>query len=127
MSKTAVALLTVATAALFGCAGSVRTAEGDRLGLRSDEFAAYAQEVFRLQNVVLDALSFELDERPDETFLLLAEERVLEACAGLNEVAVRRRDREAVRALRGLRVARWVPECESAASQAADLLGLSER
>jgi hypothetical protein len=124
MSKTSVALL--ASAALTACAGGVTTAEGDRLGLRSDEFAAYAESVFRRQNVVLDALAFALDERPGDERLLLAEERVLEACAGLNEIAVRRRAGEAVRPLSGLRAARRVPACESAASQAAELLGLSE-
>jgi len=126
MSKASGALLLAAMAALAGCAGSVMTAEGDRLGLRSDEFAAYAESVFRRQNVVLDALSFALDERPGDERLLLAEERVLDACAGLNEIALRRRAGEAVRPLSGLRAARRVPACESAASQAAELLGLSE-
>jgi hypothetical protein len=127
MSKVVAALLLpIVSAGLASCAGTVTTADGDRLALRSQEFAAYAQTVFRLQNAVLDALSFALDEDPGDERLLAAEERVLDACAGLNDFAVRRRDGEAVRPLRGLRTARRVPECDAAAAQASELLGLSQ-
>jgi hypothetical protein len=122
MSNTGALLVLAISAGLTACAGSIRTPEGDRMRLRSEEFAAYAEDVFRQQNEVLDALAFALDEQPDEPRLLRAEDSVLEACAGLNEMAVRRRDAESVRPLRGLRVARRIPECARAAAQASELL-----
>jgi hypothetical protein len=46
--------------------------------------------------------------------LAAAEDALLEACAGLNELATLRRDGENVGARRGARNARSVPGCETA-------------
>jgi len=109
-------------AGLTGCAGAVTTAEGDRVRLRSAAFAAWAEDVFRLQNEALDLLAFALDERSDDAPLLEAEDRVLDACAGLNAVAVRRQRGAGTRPFQDLSAARAVPDCEAAARSAIELL-----
>jgi hypothetical protein len=125
MSKLA-ALLLVSCVGLAGCAPGIRVPDGERMRLRSDEFAAYAEAVFRKQNEALDALAFALDEQPDDLRLLRAEDDVLEACLGLNEIAVRRRDARSTRPLRELRAARRVPDCARAAEAAFAELGAAE-
>ena len=106
-----------------GCAGSLTTPDGERMALRSDAFADYAERVFRLQNEVLDALAFALDARgDDDAALVAAEDRVLLSCAGLNDIAVRRQRGAGIRPVRDARTARGIPACESAAQSAADLL-----
>ncbi len=122
MSKSLTALLLLAAPGLAGCAGSLLTADGERLRLRSEAFAEYAEGVFRLQNEVLDALAFALDERPEDSALVAAEDHVLEACAALNGAALRRQRGDGTRPLRDLGAARSVPECEAAAAMAAEQL-----
>lgn len=122
MSKMWTRLILLAVAGLPGCAGSLTAADGQRMRLQSDEFAQYAERVFRLQNEVLDSLTFALDEHADEMSLSAAEDEVLGACAGLNDMAVRRRSGGGQRPLRDLRAARAVPDCEVAAHAAARLL-----
>lgn len=109
-------------ACLSGCAGSLITGAGEQLRIGSDEFAEYAQDVFRLQNEVLDGLAFALEDAPDNAALIAAEDAVLEACAGLNDIAVRRQRGEGTRLVRDARTARAVPECESAAATGALLV-----
>ena len=109
----------VLAAALSACAGAVRTGDGRELALRSAEFAAYAEGVFRLQNDVLDRLAFMLERAPGDAQALAHEDRVLARCAGINAIAVRRRDERGTRVLADARAARQVPECEAAASAAA--------
>ena len=107
---------------LGACATAVTTGSGTRLALRSAQFATYAEDVFRLQNEVLDALAFVLDDAPDTPAAVLHEDELLTACTGLNEIAVRRRDGGGVRPLRDAATARSVPQCEAAALSAADWL-----
>jgi hypothetical protein len=116
-------ILTPASAGLLGaCMAPVRTSDGERLRLRSDAFAAYAERVFRLQNDVLDALAFAIDAAPEDSSALMHEDAVLAACAGLNEIAVRRRDGGGTRPLQDAATARRLPECETAANGAAQWL-----
>lgn len=114
----------VAAATLGGCAGTLMTTDGQRLRLRSEEFAQWAEDVFRLQNRVLDALAFALDAQPDAPELLQAEERVLDACADMNELARRRQRGAGTRVFEDLGAARSVPACEAAAAAAAQTLEL---
>ncbi|HEY8520203.1 MAG TPA: hypothetical protein VIN61_08990 [Gammaproteobacteria bacterium] len=119
-----VAMLLALAAA--GCA-AVTTVDGERLGVASDEFRDYAERVFREQNRVATDLAFAIEEAEIRGFdapeaLVRAEERLLEACAGLNELAARRRDQRRVGARRGLAAARQAPRCEAAAREAAALL-----
>ena len=116
----------MAAAALsWGCA-AVTTADGDRLPVRSERFAAYVEGVFREQNRVATELAFGLEDASAGSArfdaLAAAEDALLSACAGLNELAAARRDGEDAGGLRGLRAARQAPECERAAAAAAAVL-----
>jgi hypothetical protein len=112
--------------AMFVCSGcaTVATADGQRLSLTSPEFAAYVERVFREQNRVADALAFALEdggaERPG---LMEAEQALLAACTGVNELATSRRDGESLGLRRSAANARSVPECERATDAAEQLLG----
>lgn len=125
------AALAVSLVVLAGCA-AVTTADGSRLPVASDRFAAYAERVFREQNRVATELAFALEDTPgaDSTqFAALesAEEALLTACAGLNEVAAARRDGESPGVRRGLRAARQAPVCERATVEAAAVLERTAR
>ena len=113
--RVAVALLLI----LSGCA-AVPTADGQRLSLRSDEFREYVERVFREQNRVADAVAFAL-EAPGELDpqLAAAEQDLLAACMGVNELATARRDQQRLGMRASLRAARSVPDCERA-TRAAD-------
>jgi hypothetical protein len=97
-----------------GCA-AVSTADGQRLNLGSDEFREYVERVFREQNRVADAVAFAL-EAPgvQDTELAAAEQELLAACAGINELATARRDLQRLGMRTSVRAARSVPDCERA-------------
>ena len=101
-------------AVVAGCA-AVSTVDGERLALTSAEFRAYVERVFREQNRVADAVAFALEDEGSDAALAAAEQRLLAACAGVNELATARRDDSALGLRRSLRAARTVPECERAA------------
>jgi hypothetical protein len=111
-----------ASLALSGCA--VSTAGGERLRLDSAEFRGYVERVFREQNRVADELAFAL-EVPGEPgdALAAAEDALLAACAGVNELATARRDERQLGLRRSLRAARTVPDCERATLAAGRELG----
>ena len=107
---------------LSGCA-AVSTADGDRLSLRSEEFRAYVERVFREQNRVADELAFALEAPGAELGeLAAAEQRLLEACAAVNELATARRDELRLGLRRGLSAARTVPRCEETTRSVAESL-----
>ena len=115
------AALLVAMVALQGCA-AVSTAGGDQLALRSPEFRAYVERVFREQNRVADELAFAIEAAPARAEPAAAEQALLAACAGVNELATARRDGRRLGPKRELAAARSVPECERATQSAATLL-----
>jgi hypothetical protein len=98
-----------------GCA-AVPTADGQRLRLGSPEFRDYVERVFREQNRVADAAAFAL-EAPgsQDAALAAAEQELLAACAGVNELATARRDQRRLGVRKSARAARTVPDCERAA------------
>lgn len=99
---------------LLGCA-AVPTADGERLSLRSAEFREYVERVFREQNRVADAVAFALEAAgAQESELAAAEQELLAACAGVNELATARRDQQRLGMRSSVRAARSVPECERA-------------
>jgi hypothetical protein len=111
--------LALAAAALLSACAAVTTADGTRLALRSDEFRAYVERVFREQNKIASDLAFALDDatggggaEPRE--LAAAEETLLAACTGLNELATSRRDAQHLGLRRSAAAARGAPECERA-------------
>jgi hypothetical protein len=104
---------------------SVTTLDGERLSMTSLEFRTYAEAVFREQNRVGTELAFALEAYDlvpaDALSLESAEERLLAACEGLNEVAVGRREGRDLGRLRQASAARRAPQCERAARDAAGL------
>jgi hypothetical protein len=113
--------LLAATLALQGCA-AVSTAGGEQLSLRSPEFRAYVERVFREQNRVADELAFALEAAPARTEATAAEQALLDACAGVNELATSRRDERQLGLQQRLAAARSAPDCERATQSAAALL-----
>lgn len=113
-------VLVIAVAA--GCA--VVTADSERLRLASSAFPGYVERVFREQNRVADELAFALEGEEGEgpADLVAAEQTLLAACEGLNELATARRDSRDLGIGRSARLARGVPECERAARAAAAAL-----
>jgi hypothetical protein len=122
--------LAAAPALLVACA--VTTADGTRLGLTSDEFRSYIERVFRDQNKVASDLAFALDDAtasggsaPPE--LTAAEDAMLRACAGVNELATSRRDQEDLGVRRSASAARSAPDCERATRAAETALSRHAR
>lgn len=114
--------LLAAALILSGCA-AVSTADGQRLPLTSAEFRAYVERVFREQNRLTDELAFALEDAvAPATDLAAAEQALLEACAGVNELATARRDDRRLGMRRSTAAARSVPGCEQASRVAADTL-----
>jgi hypothetical protein len=118
MTSTRVLSATLAAAlALTACA--ITTVDGERLRPGEPEFADYVESVFRLQNEAATELAFALESAEFESALYLrlesAEETLLAACDGLNELASRRQRGEEDRNLGALREARNAPDCERAA------------
>jgi len=113
------AALLIAVLALAACA-TVTTDDGTRLSLASAEFRAYVERVFREQNRVADELAFALESGgAGATELEEAEQGLLDACAGLNELATARRDERRLGLAQRAEAARGVPDCERAARAAA--------
>jgi hypothetical protein len=107
---------------LAGCA-AISTADGDRLALQSEEFRGYVERVFREQNRVADELAFALEAPGSERGeLAVAEQRLLEACTAVNELATARRDELQLGLRRSLSAARTVPHCEQTTRSVAEAL-----
>jgi energy-coupling factor transporter ATP-binding protein EcfA2 len=107
---------------LAGCA-TVSTVDGQRMKLTSEDFRGYVERVFREQNRVADEVAFAL-EAPGapRNDLADAEQRLLDACAGVNELATARRDELRLGMRRSLAAARTVPQCEAITRAVAEAL-----
>jgi hypothetical protein len=102
---------------------AVPTADGQRLKMASPEFRAYVERVFREQNRVADEVAFALEaDGATRKNLVAAEQRLLEACAGVNELATTRRDEQRLGVRHRAAAARSVPACEQATKTAAAML-----
>jgi hypothetical protein len=123
---------TLAAAALLAACAAVTTADGTRLDFGSDEFRAYVERVFREQNKTASDLAFALDDATaaggaEPRDLAAAEEALLAACAGLNELATSRRDAQHLGLRRSAAAARGAPDCERATSAAQAALATRAR
>ncbi|HLF11619.1 MAG TPA: hypothetical protein VJA26_10410 [Gammaproteobacteria bacterium] len=112
-----------ATLAASGCAGAVMTAAGQRLAITSPEFRDYVERVFRQQNQIATELAFAAEDAGEgadgeSAELAAAEESLLAACAGLNQLAAARRDEQHLGRLRQAKAARQAPRCEAAIGDA---------
>ena len=112
----------VAAATLLAACASVTTADGSRLAFASEEFRAYVERVFRSQNEVASKLAFALEDvgtsGGEGSPLAAAEDALLGACEGLNELATSRRDEQRLGLRRSAEAARKAPDCERATSAA---------
>jgi len=105
---------------LAGCVGTVMTADGRRISIRSVEFEGYVERVFREQSQIATALAFAQEVATGARYerLLEAEDALLEACAALNELASARRDGRSLGLRDQRRMALTTPNCESATQNA---------
>jgi hypothetical protein len=111
----------VALLVLLGCAAVVTT-DNEHLRLGSTEFRGYFEKVFREQNRLADGLAFALEASSPSADLVAAEQALLVACAGVNELATARRDARRIGIHRSAALARSVVECEGATRRAAAAL-----
>jgi hypothetical protein len=112
---------------LAAACAAVTAADGERIAFGSAEFRAYVERVFREQNDVADRLAFALEDTAaadgtEHADLAAAEDRLLAACAGLNELATARRDEQRLGVRRSAGIARQAPECERATRAAREAL-----
>lgn len=115
------ALVFALSAVVSSCA-AVHTADGERLALASPAFRAYVERVFREQNRLADAIAFASEVGAGAAVLGAAEQDLLEACEGVNELATARRDEARLGLKRSAEAARSVPRCEAASRAAAAAL-----
>jgi hypothetical protein len=120
-----VLLLLVATG---GCSMRVITADGTEMGVRSAEFSAYVERVFRAQNRVAGELGFALldaelaGDDAAVASLEAAEAALLAACQALNELAVTHRDGDRMPRMQALAAARTAPGCEAVTGRVESML-----
>lgn len=114
--------LTLAGVASAAACVSVTTLDGERLAMTSPAFRAYVESVFRAQNRVATELAFALEAAGSDSagyaMLESAEIELIDACAGLNEIAVGRRDGTGRGGPGRAEAARRAPDCERAARAA---------
>ena len=113
-------------AALAGCVSTISTLDGRDLRLSSPEFRQYFERVFREQNAVATELAFVQGEAINRGDLLTLEDDLLDACAGLNELALARRDGRSLSRRRQASLARTVPTCETAVADVRSRLAESQ-
>jgi len=93
ISGRAVAAAGVVICSLVGCTTvTVRSPGGEPVTRTHAEFRAYGEQVFRLQNAVLDELISTAEDDTglpvqDDPALLAAEDEIVESCRDLNEAA----------------------------------------
>jgi len=116
-------------AAVIGCAPYVTTANGARLRPGSEEFRAYAERVFRQHNEISTAMAYALDDTDgpgeidlQQAKLFGADDRMMQACYALDEVAIARIDERRVTMSQLLSVSRTITECERATVAAAAVI-----
>ncbi len=118
-------VLTMATLLLQACATvTIRTAGGGEKTMTIEEFEQYTEAVFRRQNHASDQVIMLAEEVDQTTYQKLAEaeEKMLEACRPLNEIAARQRDQESVGLALKLEIAPTIDACDRATTRLETLL-----
>jgi hypothetical protein len=115
--------------ALAGCAPYITAANGDRMRANSQEFRDYARQVFEMHNEAVTKIAYALDDvefDPDQidryNSIVDADDRMMDACAELNKLAIARRDDKQLGLSELARVASSIPDCERATAQATQLI-----
>ena len=114
---------------LAGCAPYITAANGDRMRANSQEFRDYARQVFEMHNEAVTTIAYALDDLesdPDQidryNGIVDADDRMMDACAELNKLAIARRDDKQLGMSELAGVASSVPDCERATAQATRLI-----
>ncbi len=114
---------------LSGCAPYITAANGDRMRANSPEFRDYARQVFERHNEAVTTIAYALDDLesdPDQidryNGIVDADDRMMDACAELNKLAIARRDDKQLGMSELAGVASSVPDCERATAQATRLI-----
>ena len=95
----------------------------------SQEFRTYARQVFEIHNEAVTKIAYALDDLesdPDQidryNGIVDADDRMMDACAELNQLAIARRDDKQVGLSELAGVASSIPDCERATAQATQLI-----
>lgn len=95
----------------------------------SQEFRDYARQVFETHNEAVTTIAYALDDLesdPDQidryNGIVDADDRMMGACAGLDKLAIARRDDKQLGMSELAGVASSVPDCERATAQATRLI-----
>ena len=118
-------MLTVVVLLLHGCATvTIPIADRGEKTMTIDEFSKYTEAVFRRQNRASDQVIMLAEEMDPPTYQKLAdaEEKMLEACRPLNEIAARQRDQESVGLTLKLEIAPAIDACDRATTRLETLL-----
>lgn len=114
---------------LAACAPYITAANGDRIRANSQEFRDYARQVFEMHNDAVTRIAYALDDLesdPDQidryNGIVDADDRMMDACAELNNAAVARRDGKQLGLHELAGVASSIPDCERATTQATQLI-----
>ncbi len=114
---------------LASCAPDITAANGDRMRANSPEFRDYARQVFEMHNEAVTKIAYALDDLefdPDQidryNGIVDADDRMMDACAELNKLAIARRDDKQLGLSELARVASSIPDCERATAQATQLI-----
>ena len=114
---------------LAGCAPYITAANGDRMRANSQEFRDYARHVFEMHNEAVTKIAYTLDDLesdPDQidryNGIADADDHMMDACAGLDKLAIARRDGKQLKMSELAGVASSIPDCERATAQATRLI-----
>ena len=114
---------------LAACAPYITAANGERMRANSQEFRDYARQVFEMHNDAVTRIAYALDDLesdPDQidryNGIVDADDRMMDACAELNKLAIARRDDKQLGMSELAGVASSVPDCERATAQATRLI-----
>ena len=95
----------------------------------SQEFRDYARQVFEMHNDAVTTIAYALDDLesdPDQidryNGIVDADDRMMDACAELNKLAIARRDDKQLGMSELAGVASSIPDCERATAQATRLI-----
>ncbi len=104
IARAAACALFIPLLGLPACTPYVVTGDGERIRANSAAFREYAEQVFRVHNEVTTSMAYAIDELEgadgtDEyrERLIAADDRMMQACATLDELALARRDGRKIR------------------------------
>ena len=114
---------------LSACAPVITTGDGERIRVSSADFREYAEQVFRTHNSVTTSMAYAIDDLEEANGsdeyreqLIDADDRMMQACAPLDEMVIARRDSRKVSVKEMVKTAELIPDCEAATRAAASMI-----